>query len=118
MGLTVLEVYVGNPGDPGVTEAVELPIDSGATHSGVATPILDRLGIKPIITQEFRLADGSKVVRMKGVAMFRYGERVGGADVVFGEPGDTSLLGATTLEALGLALDPLKRELRPLPMVL
>ena len=28
------------------------------------------------------------------------------------------LLGAFTLEALGLALDPLKRELLPLPMIL
>ncbi len=28
------------------------------------------------------------------------------------------LLGAFTLEALGLALDPLRRELRPLPMIL
>jgi len=27
-------------------------------------------------------------------------------------------LGAFTLEALGLALDPLKRELRPIPMVI
>lgn len=39
-------------------------------------------------------------------------------DVIFGEEDDSILLGALTLESLGLALDPLKRELRPLPMVL
>ncbi|MEW5946111.1 MAG: hypothetical protein AB1742_07935 [bacterium] len=49
---------------------------------------------------------------------FKYGEKVGVADVIFGEPGDSALLGATTLESLGLVLDPLKRELKPLPMVL
>jgi len=38
--------------------------------------------------------------------------------VIFGEPGDAVLLGAFTLEALGLCLDPLKRELLPLPMIL
>ena len=38
--------------------------------------------------------------------------------MIFGEEGDSTLLGAFTLEALGLALDPLKRELRPLPMIL
>ncbi len=38
--------------------------------------------------------------------------------VIFGEEGDSQLLGAFTLEALGLALDPLKRELKPLPMIL
>jgi hypothetical protein len=45
-------------------------------------------------------------------------DAVGGADVIFGEKGDSTLLGAMSLEALGLALDPLKRELRPLPMIL
>jgi hypothetical protein len=39
------------------------------------------------------------------------------ADVIFGEEGDSTLLGAFTLEALGLSLDPLRRELKPLPMI-
>jgi len=43
---------------------------------------------------------------------------VGVADVIFGEEGDSTLLGAFTLEALGLSLDPLRRELKPLPIVL
>jgi hypothetical protein len=37
---------------------------------------------------------------------------------IFGEKTDSTLLGTVFLEALGLALDPMKRELRPLPMVL
>lgn len=118
MGLTVLEVEVGNPATPETTEKVEFLVDSGAIYSVVAVPILERLGISPITEQQFRLADGSKIVRKKGIALFRYGERVGGADVIFGEEGDSTLLGAFTLEALGLALDPLRRELKPLPMVL
>jgi hypothetical protein len=65
--------------------------------------------------QEFRLADGTKIVRRKGIAMFKYDDNIGGADVIFGEEGDHNLLGASTREALELALDPLKRQLRPLP---
>ena len=118
MGLTFLEIEVGTPATPDTTESVEFLVDSGAIYSVVAVPILERLGISPITEQEFRLADGSKIVRKKGIALFRYGERVGGADVIFGEEGDSTLLGAFTLEALGLALDPLRRELRPLPMIL
>ena len=118
MGLTVLEVEVGNPANPEVTEKVEFLIDSGAIYSVVPTPILERLGIRPLTEQEFRLADGSKVVRKKGGALFKYGDQVGVADVIFGEEEDSVLLGAFTLEALGLALDPLKRELKPLPMIL
>jgi len=118
MGLTVIEIEVGNSAEPEVTETLEFLIDSGAIYSVVPTPILEKLNIKPVSKEEFRLANGGRIVRNKGIALFRYGERVGGADVIFGEEGDHKLLGAFTLEALGLALDPLKRELKPLPMIL
>jgi clan AA aspartic protease len=118
VGLTVLEVEVGNPARPETTEKIEFLIDSGAIYSVVPREILDGLGIRPLVRQEFRLADGSKISRDKGGAVFRYQGQVGVADVIFGEPGDSVLLGVFTLEALGLALDPLRRELRPLPMIL
>jgi len=118
MGLTVFEVEVANPAKPEVGEKIELLIDSGAIYSVVPAAVLERLGIKPLAEETFRLADGSKIVRKKGVALFKHGERIGGADVIFGQEGDATLLGALSLEALGLALDPLKRELKPLPMIL
>lgn len=118
MGLTFLELEIANPAKPAVTERVDCLIDSGAIYSVVPTAILERLGIQPLVTQEFRLANGTKVQRKKGMAIFKYGDRIGGADVIFGEEGDTVLLGAFTLEALGLSLDPLRRELKQLPMLL
>ncbi len=118
MGITYVELEIANVGAPKRAERVEFLVDSGAVYSVVPARVLRRLGIKPVDKQEFRLADGKKIVRRKGVALFRYNGRVGGADVIFGEAGDSVLLGAFTLEALGLALDPLKRELRPLPMIL
>ena len=118
MGLTVLEIEVGNPANPEQTEPIEFLIDSGAIYSVVPSEVLDRLGIRPLVEQEFRLANGTKITRKKGGAFFKYGDRVGVADVIFGEEGDSVLLGAFTLEALGLVLDPLRRELRPLPMIL
>jgi hypothetical protein len=38
--------------------------------------------------------------------------------VIFGEAGDSVLLGALTLESLGFVLDPIRRTLEPLPMIL
>ena len=67
---------------------------------------------------EFRLADGTRISRKKGWAMFRYGHKVGVADAIFGEEGDSTLLGAFILEAVDLALDPIKRQLKELPMIL
>lgn len=118
MGLTVLEMEVGNPASPDVTEKLEFLIDSGAVYSVVPTPMLERLGIKPFAEQQFRLADGSKTVRKKGGALFKYEDSIGVADVIFGQEGDSVLLGALTLESLGLVLDPLRRELKSLPMIL
>jgi len=118
MGVTYVEMEVASPAAPDQGETIEFLVDSGATYSIVPAAVLDRLGIKPLIEEVFRLANGDKITRKKGVAVFRYGERVGGADVIFGEDGDANLLGAFTLEALGLALDPLRRELKELPMLL
>lgn len=118
MGLTVIEVEVGNPAKPKVTEKLEFLVDSGAIYAVVPATILKKLGIKPLAEETFRLADGSKIVRKKGGALFKYKDKIGVSDVIFGEKGDSVLLGALTLEALGLWLDPLKRELKPLPMIL
>jgi clan AA aspartic protease len=118
MGLTYLEVEVGNPANPDVTEKMKFLVDSGAIYSVVPQATLKKLRIKPLAVEEFILADGTKISRKKGGALFRYKGKIGVANVIFGEKGDANLLGALTLEALGLALDPLKRELRPLPMML
>ena len=80
--------------------------------------VLRKLGVRPLRRQTLELADGRTVIRHKGVALFRFREYVGGADVIFGEKGDATLLGAFSLEALGLALDPIKRTLRPAKLLM
>jgi len=118
MGLTVITIDVGNPAKPKATVPVEFLVDSGAIYSVVPSATLKKLRVAALTVETFTLANGQKIKRKKGIALFRFGKRVGGADVIFGEPGDSTLLGAFTLEALGLALDPLKRELKPLPLML
>src|SRR5437667_12530057 len=66
MGLTVLELEIANPARPAVTERVDLLIDSGAIYSVVPAAILARLGIEPLVEQQFRLANGAKITRKKG----------------------------------------------------
>lgn len=53
MGLTVLEIEVGNPAKPSVTEKLEFLIDSGVIYSVVPKRVLKRLKIKPIGEQTF-----------------------------------------------------------------
>jgi clan AA aspartic protease len=118
LGITFLDVEVGNPADPEKTLIVEFMVDSGAIYSLAPATILAELGIRPISEEKFWLANGERIIRKRGGAYFKYGDKVGIADVIFGEEGDSNLLGATTLESLGLALDPLKRELKPMPMII
>ena len=117
MGLTVLTLEIANPAALERCAAIEFLVDSGATYSFVPRLVLERLGIEPHSREVFRLADGSSIERERGDAVFVHGTRRGAAPVIFGEPGDATLLGAVTLESLGLVLDAIRRDLRPLPMV-
>ena len=118
MGVTTLIIQVANPSKPSVTESLEFTVDSGAVYSVVPAKVHHKLRIRPQKCETFRLADGSTIVRWKGGALFKLREYVGFADVIFGEKGDATLLGALSLEALGLALDPIKRELKPMQLIL
>ena len=118
MGLTYIQASIANPARPRRSAKLKFLIDSGAFYSVVPARVLRRLGIKPGKTKTFILADGTEVKRSLGQALFRLNGDEGASPVIFGETGDSVLLGIVSLEALGLILDPLKRELRPLPMML
>ena len=118
MGLTRLKVKVKKSAASRTHREVVFLIDSGAVHSAVPGAILRKLGIKPFKKTSFILANGETIERDVGGAHFVYKGHQGVAPVIFGEKGDSPLLGATTLEALELALDPLRRELVPLELTL
>ena len=79
---------------------------------------LRKLGIRPHRQVDFALADGTTIRRAVGDAYFEFHGEGGAAPVIFGERGDEPLLGATTLESIGLVLDPFKRRLIPMRMLL
>jgi clan AA aspartic protease len=118
MGLTYIQASIANPARPRRSAQLEFLVDSGAQYSVVPALVLRRLGIKPSKTKTFILADGTKIKRRLGEARFRLNGEEGTSPVIFGEKGDSTLLGSISLEVLGFMLDPFKRELRPLPMML
>jgi clan AA aspartic protease len=118
MRLTHVEATVTNPAHPRKSKKLSLLVDSGAVYSVVPKTVLSKLGLKPHSTKTFMLTDGSEIKRKVGDAVFKLNGHQGASPVIFGEKGDSTLLGTVSLEALGLLLDPIRRELRPLPMVL
>lgn len=118
MALTHVRARIANAARPSKTIQLRFLVDSGAVYSVVPAATLGRLGIRPHSTRTFILTVGSEVTRDIGDAIFIIGGSRGASPVIFGEKGDSILLGSVSLESLGLILDPLKRVLRPLPMVL
>lgn len=117
MPITFLDVAVSNPQHPEKARAYQFLVDSGAVYSVMPEQDLKELGLAATSTETFVLANGEKIEMAVGNAYFEYNGKTRAAPVVFGQPG-VYLLGATTLESLGMILDPIHRELKPLPMTL
>ena len=117
MSVTYLKIKVQNPQNPSKQIMGRFLVDSGAIYSVMPTSVLRKLGIKPTDKQTFNLANGEVIEKGVGNASFEYQGKLRSSPVVFGEEG-IYLLGAVTLESLGVILDPINRELKPLPMLL
>src|SRR5260370_1601655 len=118
MGLTHIKVNIANPAKPSQALELNFLVDSGAVYSVVPAALLRKLGVRPHSKRTFILADGSEITRKIGDVLFRLDGRQRAAPVIFGQKQDSTLLATVSLEALGMMLDPMKRELRPLPMLL
>ena len=118
MGITVAILRVREHRKSEKFADVEFLVDSGAVYSLVPGEILDSLEIEPYKEMSFSLADGTSIKRKISSAYFEYEGEGGPAPVVYGEAGDTPLLGATTLESIGLVLNPFTRTLHPMRMLM
>ena len=116
MGITNLKASIANPSDTDPWVDLYFLVDSGAMVSCVPRTTLERLGIEPHSEREFVLANGEVIRRQMGNAAFEFQGLRGDSLVMFGEEGDVVLLGVTTLEAFGFILDPLRGELKPVPL--
>ena len=97
---------------------VEALVDTGATYTVLPTEVLTQLGIEQEGQRRFELGDDRIVEYPIGYARIRVddGETIG--LVVFGPEGVAPLLGATALEHLSLAVDPIHQRLVPVPALL
>ena len=109
MGTFRVDLLVGNLFTDAET-SVEALVDTGATHSMIPGSVLQELGIDPVETRISRIADGSRIELQTAWARFSTEGRNAVARVSFG-PDGTFLLGATTLEDMGLAVDPVDQRL-------
>ena len=110
MGLTFIEGTV--TGKKGKKATVELLVDSGAIYSLIPEKDWKAIGLKPKRSMTFILAGGTKVQRDVYECHITLPQGEAHTPVILGEPGDEALLGAVTLEILGLVLNPFNRTLQ------
>lgn len=118
MGLTYVEGHVRSPSRRGRGRRVRFLIDSGAVYSVLRRTDWLALGLRPARELEFVLTDGTTLTRGVSECVFEVEGRRATSPVVLGKSEDEALLGAVTLETLGLMLNPLSRTLQPMRMLL
>lgn len=113
MGIFRTSIRVGGLSGGALHIAIEVMVDTGSEYNWVPSAHLESLGIVRARRDRFETADGRVLERDVGFAMIYAGGRSAAAAVVFGEPGDMTLLGAIGLESLNLRVDLGRKELVP-----
>lgn len=93
-------------------------VDTGAAYTTLPACFLDELGIEPMTQRRFVVADG----RIVDMDIGRAWVTIDGASevtiVAFGADDSPPLLGAYTMEGLGLAVDPTSGRLVPANLIM
>ena len=113
------EARIGvSDGNGGTTRWVEALVDTGATYTVLPDSMLrEQVGVEPREHLEFTFADGRLASLPVGEARLTVEGREATSRVVFGEAGQY-LVGATTLQVLGLIPDTSNHALIPAPKLL
>jgi len=117
MGTFTTKLKVWNPAQPEKAEELEALVDTGAAFSWVSRARLERLGVTPSRRMPFRTTDGRLLVRDLAIVHVGTNGYIAPDLVVMAEPGEMEVIGAHSIEGLGLAVDPVQKKLVPTIML-
>jgi predicted aspartyl protease len=101
-----------NPAHPGVRRLVRSAlVDTGAELTWVPAEILESLGVERNNQWHFRQADGTVLARWTGSVWVYVAGKRAADEVVFGAPGDLTLIGSRTMEGLNFRVEPVTKQL-------
>ena len=114
MGCFRVDVSVSHLADRARSAIVpQMLVDTGSEATWVPRATLEQIGVNPEKKdRSFQMANGQVITRTVGFAVLQIAPNFKTVDeVVFGEPGDLSILGARTLEGLNVRIDPERKQL-------
>ena len=118
MALTHVPGKVSRSGRRRRPVPVRFLVDTGAVFTVLPETVWRAIGLKAERVAEFTLADGTAIRRDVSECRIQVEGRAATSPVVLGGPSDAPLLGAVTLETLGLMVNPLTREILPMRLML
>ena len=117
MGATHVNVIIRNPAEPERSWEGLFLVDTGAHNSLVPRRHLEAIGIRPLATKQYELADGTRATLDIAGAHIEFMGQFCANTVIFGRDDAEPLLGLTALEAVGAEVDPVNERLKLLPAV-
>jgi clan AA aspartic protease len=117
MGLTHVTVSLKSIGPPNGTYEAEFLVDTGATDSLAPDRELRRIGVQPVGTRVYELADGRRKEYPFGLVQIAFMGEVTAGRVIFGPDDVEPVLGVTALESAGITVDPASGTPRRLPAI-
>jgi predicted aspartyl protease len=118
MGTFSVKMKVWNPvqGGGGVEE-YDAFVDTGAAFSWISRARLQRLGVLPTRKMSFRTIEGRLLERDMATVYVSTDKYSVPDVVVMAEEGEMEVMGAHTIEGLGMAADPVQKRLVPTVML-
>ena len=117
MGTFSVRLRVWNPAQSGGVEELDAFVDTGASFSWISRARLQRLGISESRQMGFRTIEG-RLLERDMATVYVSTDKYSVPDVVeMAEEGEMEVLGAHTIEGLGLAVDPVQKKLVPTVML-
>ena len=117
MGLTHVTVALRDLGAPDGTYEADFLVDTGATDSLAPAAELRKIGVQPVGTTVYELADGTIQEYPFGLVEIAFMGEITAGRVIFGPDNAAPLLGVTALESVGITVDPANRTLKRLPAI-
>ena len=117
MDLPHVTVTVKVPGSSNGGYEAAFLVDTGATDSMAPSSELAKAGIQPVGRASYELADGSACEYAFGLAQIEFMGEITAGRVIFGPEGVEPLLGVTSLESVGVTVDPTTQTLKRLPTI-
>jgi predicted aspartyl protease len=115
--MTRIPGRVRRPTGRGRSIRLDFLVDSGALFSVLPERVWRALRLGAVRTARFSLADGTVISRGVSECRFEIAGHAATSPAVLGEGRDGPLLGAVTLETLGLMLNPLTRDVVPMGLL-